>query len=195
MSTSPLPTHGSTARALVVDDEPLLTDLISEWVMEKWACETANSGSEALDRLDDSFDIVLLDRQMPDVSGEEVLDEIRKRGLPTQVMMVSGVEPDFDIVELPIDDYLKKPVDRPELQEKIEQLLMRRTYHPNLQKFFICVAKLDQLEKAKSATELTDDERYLTLKAEADKLRQEANATLGEMTEHVSEFHDVNADD
>ncbi len=188
--------HGfATARALVVDDDPLLSDLLAEWVAEKWRCETASGGAEAVDVVDDSFDVVLLDRQMPDLSGEAVLERIREDELPVQVVVISGVEPDFDVVDLPFDDYLRKPVDRPTLQAAIEGVLLRRTYHPTVQQFFVCTAKLELLESAKPAGELAGDERYLSLLARADELRQSADATLGERTEHVAGFNDVSADD
>lgn len=190
-----LPAIEDRSNVLVVDDDPLLADLLAEWVREKWNCTVINGGAEALDVLDDRFDVVLLDRQMPDVPGEEVLAAIRERDLQVQVMMVSGVEPGFDLVELAIDDYLRKPVQRPALQAKIEGLLLRRTYHAGVERFFTCVAKLDALESALSRGTLLEDERYLTLRAKADELRQDADATLGRPSEHVAELYDVQADD
>ena len=180
---------------LVVDDDPLLADLTGEWVREKWDCETVNDGTSALEVVGDGFDVVLLDRQMPGLRGEEVLAAIRERELPIQVLMVSGVEPGFDVVELPFDDYLRKPIDRPTLQEKVEALLLRRTYHPDIREFFASVAKLELLEASMPSAELVGDDRYLGLKARADELRQASDATLGEATELVAGLHDAKADD
>lgn len=195
MPELPLPTSNDPATVLVIDDDPLLADLLTEWVREKWDCRTVNDGDEALAVVDEAVDVVLLDRQMPGLPGEDVLRRIRENELPVQVLMVSGVEPDFDVIGLPFDDYLRKPVDRPSLQETIEGLLLRRTYHPAVQRFFVCTAKLELLQAAKTAAELSGDDRYLRLKAKADELRQAADATLGKRTEIVAEFHDVNADD
>ncbi|MFB6267065.1 MAG: response regulator [Halodesulfurarchaeum sp.] len=183
------------ATVLVVDDDPLLADLIAEWVREKWDCVTVNSGSRALEVVDEGVDIVLLDRQLGDTSGEAVLEEIRDRGLPTQVMIVSGVEPDVDIVELAIDDYVQKPVDRPTIQEKIEGLVLRRTYEPTVEQYFVCVAKLEVLEETQSPAALAADEMYLRLRAKADELRQDAAATLGARTSPVANFQGIELDD
>lgn len=185
----------SRADVLVVDDEPMLADLIGEWVQEKWNCQTVYNGRDAIETISAEIDVVLLDRQMPDLTGDEVLTTIREEGVPCQVMMVSAAQPDFDIFDLPFDDYLRKPVDRPEVQEKVEQLLLRRTYHPDIQQFFTITAKLALLESLKLPQELEANEEYLALKATADDIRQDADATLGVRTNHVEEIVDINADD
>lgn len=195
MSNIALSSTDTTANILVVDDEPLLADLLSEWVKEKWACTTAYGGKEALELVNDEFDIVLLDRQMPDLSGDEVLESIRESKPSLQVMMVSGVTPDFDILALPFDYYLPKPVDRPTLQEAIEGLIVRRSYHSTIQQFFSATAKIDLLEESKSAAELAEDERYLSLRAKADELRQKSDATLGYVTDYVEKLYETEADD
>lgn len=190
-----IPVTHESARVLVVDDEPMLADLLAEWVDEKWLCETATGGADARARVDDTFDVVLLDRQMPEVPGRAVLESIRDRGLDVQVMFVSSVEPDVDLVALPVDDYLRKPVDRAGLQAKVEGLLLRRTYRAPIQRFFVCAAKLDAIESAKTATALAGNERYLSLRARADELRQTADATLGRRTELVDGLNAYQADD
>lgn len=195
MAELSLPSSEAVAEVIVVDDEPMMADLLQEWVLEKWHCEVAYHGADALERVSEETDIVLLDRQMPDFSGEAVLRELRTMGLDCQVMFVSGVEPDLDILELPFDDYLTKPVERPTLQEAIEALLIRRSYRPVVQEFFSAVAKIDLFQAMRSPRELADDERYLALRRKADELRQAADATLGQRTQHVEEMYDVEADD
>lgn len=195
MSEITLSSAGRQASVLVVDDEAMLADLLYEWVNEKWPCEAVYSGQEALEVVDGTIDLVLLDRQMPDLSGEEVLQTIRDQHGSIQVLMVSAIEPNFDILDLPFDGYLQKPVDRPTVQEAIEGLLIRRTYEPAIREFFSAVAKIEILEAVKSPAELAEDERFIALKSKADDLRQRADATLGRVTRHVSEMHDVEADD
>lgn len=185
----------TTAEVLVVDDEPMLADLLAEWVAEKWNCHAVNGGHEALDRIDAEIDVVLLDRQMPDVNGDEVLATIREDQRPCQVMMVSAAEPDYDILDLPFDDYLQKPVKRPEIQQSVEQLLLRRTYHPDIQRFFTITRKVALLETCKPAAELAGNADYMALKGAADEIRQEADATLGSRTPHVEELVEIEAGD
>lgn len=186
---------GSPITVLVVDDDPLLADLMSEWVAEKWEVEVAYGGEAAIGTLTPETDVVLLDREMPDVTGSHVLSEIRARGFTPQVMFVSGLNPDFEIIDFPFDDYYVKPVDRPTLQGRIEKLLLRRTYHPEVQAYFVHLAKIEALEAVYAADKLAEHEAYLELRARADELRQRADATLGGRTPHVAEMSKARADD
>lgn len=185
----------ATVQCLVVDDEAGLADLYAEWVAEKWKCTAVYDGESALETIGPDTDIVLLDREMPGLSGEAVLQQLRADGYSVQVLMVSGIAPDVDLIEYPIDDYLHKPVKRPDLQQRIEELLMRRTYHPRIQRYFTVAAKLRLLEAARPAAALVEDDDYLSLRATADQLRQESEATLGARSDHVDEFTVAELDD
>jgi CheY-like chemotaxis protein len=103
----------SDHRILVVDDEQPIADLFARWLEDEYDVRVAYSGGEALASLDDSLDVVLLDRDMPDMSGDGVLDTIRSRGIDCRVGMVTAVEPDFDVLTLGYDAYVVKPVTKP----------------------------------------------------------------------------------
>lgn len=148
---------------LFVDDERSLLDLLRHWFGEGYDVRTAADGDAALDQLDASIDVVLLDRQMPGVSGDEVLDQIRTDGLDCRVAMVTAIDPDFDIIELGFDDYVTKPVSKLDLQSVIEGLLTRSTYDRALQDYYALVSKRAALEAEKASTELRGSERYHAL--------------------------------
>ncbi len=80
---------------LVVEDEPDLADLYATWLRGEYRVRVAYGGREALEKLDDEVEVVLLDRRMPDLSGDEALKEIRERGFDCRVAMVTAVEPDL----------------------------------------------------------------------------------------------------
>lgn len=69
------------ATVLVVDDEPDVADAYAAQLDDQYIVSTAYGGDEALERIDVSVDIVLLDRRMPSTSGDEVLERIRNRDL------------------------------------------------------------------------------------------------------------------
>lgn len=157
---------------LVVDDERAITDAYANWLREDYDVRTAYSGTEALERLDESVDVVLLDRRMPDLSGREVLAEITDRGLNCRVALVSAVEPDFDILEMGFDTYIVKPVSDPsELRETVETLLRRSEYDERIQEFLSLASKKATLEAKKGRTELDDSEEYADLEARLLELR------------------------
>lgn len=105
---------------LVVDDETALTDLYATWLKSDYRVQTAYSGEEAVEQLDDEIDVILLDRQMPGLSGNEVLEEVRERDIDCHVSMVAAVEPN---IEISTDTYLTKPISRDRLSETVETLL------------------------------------------------------------------------
>jgi DNA-binding response OmpR family regulator len=160
---------------LVVDDERDLADLFADWLSTAYSVKTAYGGPAALRRLDESVDVVLLDRRMPELSGDEVLGEIRDRGLDCRVAMVTAVDPDVDVVEMGFDDYVTKPVSGEELHEVVDTLLARKRHDETVQEYYRLVSTRAALE-AEGGVEVTDDERYESLVAEVEALESELDA-------------------
>jgi DNA-binding response OmpR family regulator len=154
----------------------------------------AYGGNEALEELDDSVAVVLLDRRMPDLSGDEALAEIRSRGFDCRVAMVTAVEPDFDIVAMGFDDYLVKPVSREALHETVSNLLLRSAYDEGVQELFSLSSKKAILESEKGPGALSESEEYRELERKLSELRQELDETLGEFDEAgdlSALYHDI----
>lgn len=163
---------------LIVDDEQPITDAYAQWLENDYEVRTAYSGSEALDELDEAVDVVLLDRRMPDLSGEDVLTEIHEQDLGCRVALVSAVEPDFDILELGFDAYLEKPVsEADELRETVETLLRRTTYDSQMQQFLSLATKKAALEAKKSREDLEANEEYAKLQSKLAELREHLSST------------------
>ncbi len=68
------------AQILVVDDEPERARLFEAWLNDRWTVDTANNGRAALDIMDEHVDLVFLDRRMPGIDVNEVLEQLRDRG-------------------------------------------------------------------------------------------------------------------
>ncbi|WP_144906325.1 response regulator [Halobellus captivus] len=166
---------------LVVDDEPDLAELYASWLRDEYTVETAHDGPSALEQFDETVDVVLLDRRMPGVSGDEVLEQIRNRGTDCSVAMITAVDPDFDILELGFDAYLTKPVGETALKDVIDRLLRRSDYTDTLQTFFSKLSKREALMAEKPQFQLDADERYQRLEAEIETLRQQSESHLAEL--------------
>jgi DNA-binding response OmpR family regulator len=175
--------EGEDSCVLVVDDEPDIVKLNRLRLEDEYAVRTAEGGDAALDRLDETVDVVLLDRRMPEMSGDELLDEIRDRGYDCRVAMVTAVEPDLDLVEMPFDEYLVKPVSNEEIHEAVEALLRRETYDEAVQQYFSLATKRAALEVAKPDDELNDDSRFDELDERARRVRAEAEDALSGMSD------------
>ncbi|MFB6151777.1 MAG: response regulator transcription factor [Haloarculaceae archaeon] len=173
--------HSEETLVLVVDDEQDIADLYSTWLSDPYTVRTAYGPHEALEKADEALDVVLLDRQMPEMTGDEVLERIRERDLGCRVVMVTAVDPDFDILEMPFDDYLTKPVMLDDLREVVERMLKREAYDENVQDFFSLAAKKATLEAEKDPVELQNSEEYQRLQGEVERLRDEADTTVTEL--------------
>ena len=121
------------SKLLLVDDDVELTELLSSLLtLEGFDVQTANNGLEALQKLDESHELVLLDVMMPKLNGLDTLKEIRKVS-NVAVMMLTAKGDDIDRVlglELGADDYLPKPFNDRELVARIRAIL-RRSVSPS----------------------------------------------------------------
>jgi DNA-binding response OmpR family regulator len=174
---------------LIVEDEPDLADLYATWLDEEYDVRTAYGGHEALELFDDDVDVVLLDRRMPDMPGDEVLESIRADGGDCRVAMVTAVEPDFDIIAMGFDDYLVKPVAKDDLHRTVTNLLRRDEYEGGVQELFALTSKKALLEAEKSPAELETHEEYRELADRVDELRDSLDATLDEFSEESDVAH------
>jgi len=164
---------------LVVDDERGLADLYAIWLEDDYDVRTAYNGSEALDALGSSVNVVLLDRQMPDVSGDDVLADVRDRGIDCRVAMVTAVEPELDIIDLGFDDYLRKPVDRETLLATVDRLVRRSTYDATVTEFFSTARKHALLSESEDPS-VTESEEFEALEAELDDLQSELDTVVAD---------------
>lgn len=168
---------------LVVDDERDIADLYSTWLGEEFEVRTAYGAQEALDQADEHLDVVFLDRQMPEMNGDEVLEVLRERDLKCRVVMVTAVDPDFDIVDMPFDDYLTKPVMLDDLHGATERMLTRESYDERMQEFFSLASKKATLEAEKDYVELQDNEEFEELESDVEDLREEADESVSDLSE------------
>jgi DNA-binding response OmpR family regulator len=179
----------SPSCVLVVEDEAELAELFAEWLSEEYEVRVATGGEEALDRADADVDVVLLDRLMPGISGDEVLERIRDRDLSVRVAMVTAVEPDFDVLEMGFDDYVVKPLFREDVRRLVRGLLERNEYDRHLSALFALASKLAALESHKTEEELDESEEYTRLKADVERTRDRVAELESDMSE--SDFEAV----
>ena len=111
-------------RVLVVEDEPRLADAIAEWLRdESHAVDVAHDGSAALERLTvNDYDVLVLDRDIPVIHGDEVCRQIVASPAATRVLMLTAAAEITDRVMglgIGADDYLTKPFAFQELAARV----------------------------------------------------------------------------
>jgi PAS domain S-box-containing protein len=171
-------TQQGPARVLVVEDDRSLADLYAEWLSGTYDVETTYDGTEALDRLDDSIDVVLLDRMMPGLSGGDVLEAVRDADVSPQVVMVSAVTPDLDVVQMGFDSYIEKPTDSDTLHETVDRMLTRAEYDEKLQELFSLIERQDTLEAVKRPETLASSQEYRALTERLESVQAEVESLL-----------------
>ena len=177
---------------LVVEDETSVTKLYVQFLEPEYTVLTAETAQEGIDILlgqDEAtdagaaeIDTVLLDRRLPDAPGEEVLDLIEEHGFDCRVAMVTGVEPDFDIVGMGFDLYIVKPVTRSELLEAVETLFVRSEYGGLLREAASLASKRALLESQKTDAELEASEEYSELLTRMSELDDELLDLAGSLS-------------
>jgi len=165
---------------LVVEDEPDLAELYTAWLERDCPVRTALDGQEALSELDSDVDVVLLDRRMPGLSGDEVLRRIRDRSVECRVAMVTAVEPDVDIIEMGFDDYLIKPVAKDDIEETVTQLTRRNEYDSKLNEYLGLIRKKNTIESNRTRTELDASEEFDRLQRRIDDLGDDVDPMVRE---------------
>jgi two-component system response regulator AdeR len=172
-----------TPTVLVVEDEHDLAELYTTWLAESYRVRTAGDGREALDKLDDEVSVVLLDRRMRELSGEEVLEAIRDRGIDCRVAMVTAVEPGTEIVDMEFDEYLVKPVSKDELERTVSNLFVRNEYNEGIRRLFSLASKKALLESETDPAALGDTEEYHQLLEDIEELRADLDDRLARLNE------------
>lgn len=172
---------GEQPTVLVVDDEERIVNLYARQLERIATVKKAFGGEEALEKVDGTVDVILLDRRMPDVPGDEVLENLTEKGYESLVIIVTAVEPDFDIVDMPFDDYLVKPVTGDDLRETVISVLERASFRETARDYFAKASKQAALAGYKHPAQLESNEEYQRIQRELDELRDRADAAIEEL--------------
>jgi two-component system, LytTR family, response regulator len=136
-------------RVLVVDDEPLARTALANILTARDDVEHFDAASDAVEALDklatDSYDVLLLDINMPEMSGTELVDQLRKRGdpLPSVVFVTAHDEHAIAAFERHAVDYVLKPFS----SERIGEALGRASRLAEGERAAKLIEALPQLQK------------------------------------------------
>ena len=149
-------------RVLIVEDEPYLAEAIRDGLrLEAIAADIAGDGDTALELLSvNSYDIAVLDRDIPGPSGDEIAKHIVESGSGMPILMLTAADRLDDKAsgfELGADDYLTKPFELRELVLRLRALDRRRAHsRPPVRQF--AGLRLDPFRR-----EVYRDDRYVAL--------------------------------
>jgi DNA-binding response OmpR family regulator len=128
----PEPYYNCTMRILVVEDEKDLTNaLVIGLSRQGYSVDAAYDGESALRQAEiNSYDLFILDLNLPKVDGMEVCRQLRQSGSTSGILMLtarSGLDDRVKGLDLGADDYLMKPFHFPELLARVRAILRRES--------------------------------------------------------------------
>ena len=118
-------------RILLVEDEPRIANFVSKGLRENaFAVDVAETGEDALYQAEiNTYDAIILDVMIPEKDGFEVCRELREKGVPIPILMLTArdaVEDRIEGLDTGADDYLTKPFAFGELLARLRAILRRR---------------------------------------------------------------------
>ncbi|MDF1577715.1 MAG: diguanylate cyclase [Desulfobulbales bacterium] len=138
MTTEKKDSSPDEERILVVDDDPLILELLGITVRSfGFECVEAGGGREAMDIIaGGDFSIVVTDMMMPGIDGMQLLEHIKSNYPETSVIVVTGYTGTFsyvDVIRAGASDFILKPFNADELEAKINRIMREREMVRNLE--------------------------------------------------------------
>jgi DNA-binding response OmpR family regulator len=125
-------------RILLAEDEKEMSNaLVAILKHNNYSIDVVYDGADALDYgLSENYDVIILDIMMPKMSGLEVLQKLREKGIHTPILMLtakSQIEDRIQGLDMGADDYLSKPFSMGELLARVRAMSRRKSeFTPNL---------------------------------------------------------------
>ena len=124
---------------LIVDDEIKITQVIKAYLdKEGYNCIVANNGEQALKYFyNNNFDLIILDRIIPDISGEDICKKIRETSMVHIIMLTAKIEDEdrIDGFNIGCDDYVCKPFNVKELVLRVKAVFRKMGENKDILKF------------------------------------------------------------
>jgi DNA-binding response OmpR family regulator len=123
---APVASHVLDARVLVVDDDDALREMVATALSLRGARVTTARSSEQARAVEGVFDVALIDMNLNDGRGDELLAQLRKRGTVNAAMLVTGTvqKPRLVLGGEP-DDWVRKPFEISQLVDRLRRTLER----------------------------------------------------------------------
>jgi len=178
---------------LMVDDEKEVADAYALRLEGVADVTVEYGGDAALTTLEEGLtpDVVLLDRHMPGKSGDDILADIREMDLRTQIIMVTAIDPNIGILDLPFDDYLSKPVEREDLRTAVDQQCQVLAYEL-LGKYFQLESKRAVIEAEVPNEQLQDHDEFADLEDRTAAISDRVRTLLPEADDLLTSFSGIN---
>lgn len=185
-------TKTKKVKIFLLEDDSNLNDTIVDFLeSNNYLVDSAFDGEEASDLLyENSYDLLLLDVNVPKMNGFELLKEARENGVKAPAIFITSLNSINDLeegFESGCDDYIRKPFELKELLIRVETLLKREFFHQN--KTFIEISEHIQYDIKNN--ELVVDEKHINLGNKEAKLLKLFMQHIDEIVPHEVIFQSL----
>ncbi|HEX6258880.1 MAG TPA: response regulator transcription factor [Candidatus Saccharimonadales bacterium] len=122
-------------KLLIIEDNQRLAERIKQLLGKNFVVDAVQNGTDGISKATSiDYSVIILDLNLPDMSGDEVCRSLRDAQFDTPILILTGVKEKASLVSLlncGADDYLTKPFDRGELQARVHALARRQKRHIN----------------------------------------------------------------
>ena len=176
---------------LIVEDDTRLGENLQKILKEAEIVSTiVATGEDALYKIDtETYDLIILDWMLPDVSGIEVCKKVRERNCSSPILMLtakSQIEDKVEGLTIGADDYLTKPFAKEELLARINVLIRRKTG-----KTFSTVLKAKDLSLNTSSHEVKRGNKIIDLAPREYALLEYMLLNKGQAIDRITLLHHV----
>jgi two-component system OmpR family response regulator len=134
-------------RVLVIEDNPIIAQALRRNFKTYYAIDICKNGKEGLLHAQTTaYDTILLDLNLPDISGEEICQELRSKGNTTPIIILSGkgeIKDKTSLLNMGADDYVTKPFNLTELRARINVAMRHTSNNSPAGKLYIDGLELD----------------------------------------------------
>ena len=129
-------------KLLLLEDDMALNETVVDYFESlDYVVDSVYDGNSALDAIyENNFDLLLLDVNVPDINGFEILKSIREQDISTPAIFITSLNSMTDLengYDSGCDDYIRKPFALKELKLRVESILKRDFFHSNSTKIEI----------------------------------------------------------
>jgi DNA-binding response OmpR family regulator len=115
---------------LLVEDNDDLADLYRHYLADTYQVSVVQTGREAINQASPTFDLLIIDYKLPDLSGYEVRNRLRTSGLTMPVVMISGTDPGLISHDDAPAAWLTKPFYKEKLEQTVQSVLSTTESNP-----------------------------------------------------------------
>lgn len=121
--------HNTVMRILIIEDNSIIAQTLRHNLKTHYSIDIAKTGRKGLAAAQSTiYDTIILDLRLPDIQGEEICRQLRKKGIKTPIIILSGkgdVKGKVELLNTGADDYITKPFNFYELRARIDVAIRR----------------------------------------------------------------------